>query len=61
MAIALVGAMIMLLYPSAWIQILIILAAGLLGLKLFQDKAESKIEPFHVNISKKMGVTSLLI
>lgn len=61
MAIALVGAVIMLLYPSAWIQIFIILTAGLLGLKLFQDKAESKIEPFHVNISKKMGITSLLI
>ncbi|HLR54345.1 MAG TPA: chromate efflux transporter [Pseudogracilibacillus sp.] len=61
MAIALVGAMIMLLYPSAWMQILIILAAGLLGLKLFQDKAASKIESFHVNISKKTGVASLLI
>src|SRR5699024_2085406 len=47
--------------PSAWMQILIILAAGLLGLKLFQDKAASKIESFHVKISKKAGVTSLLI
>ncbi|GGJ96409.1 chromate transporter [Lentibacillus kapialis] len=61
MGIALAGAMIMLLYPSAWIQILIIVAAGLLGLKLFRDKAESKIEPLNVNISKKMGATSLLI
>src|SRR5699024_814665 len=37
LAIALVSAMIMLLYPSAWMQILIILAAGFLGLKLFQN------------------------
>jgi chromate transporter len=61
MAIALGAALIMLLYPSAWIQILIIVAAGLLGWKLFKDKAESKIEPFHVSISKKTGVASLSI
>src|SRR5699024_11654902 len=61
LAIALVSAMIMLLYPSAWMQILIILAAGFLGLKLFQNKAASKIESFHVKISKKAGIISLLI
>src|SRR5699024_7600126 len=59
--IALVSAMIMLLYPSGWMQILIILAAGFLGLKLFQNKAASKIESFHVKISKKAGIISLLI
>src|SRR5699024_8506430 len=56
-----VSATIMLLYPSAWMQILIILAAGLLGLKLFQNKAASKIQSFHVKISKKSGIISLLI
>src|SRR5699024_1248807 len=61
LTIALVSAMIMLLYPSAWMQILIILAAGFLGLKLFQNKAASKIESFHVKISKKAGIISLLI
>src|SRR5699024_10701670 len=61
LAIALVSAMIMLLYPSAWMQILIILAAGFLGLKLFQNKAASMIESFHVKISKKAGIISLLI
>ncbi len=61
LAIALGAALIMLLYPSAWIQILIIIAAGLLGWKLFKDKAESKIEPFHVSISKKTGVASLSV
>jgi chromate transporter len=61
LAIALGAALIMLLYPSAWVQILIIVAAGLLGLKLFKDKAQSKIEPFHVSISKKTGVASLSI
>ena len=61
LAIAIASAMVMLLYPSAWIQILIILAAGLIGLKLFRDKAESNIETFDVAISKRMGVSSLLI
>ncbi|WP_053218289.1 chromate efflux transporter [Virgibacillus senegalensis] len=59
LAIAIVAAAVMLLYPSAWMQIAIILAAGLVGLKLFKDKAESKVEPFKVNISKKTGVASL--
>lgn len=58
-AIAVVAAAIMLLYPSAWMQILIILGAGLLGLNLFKDKAESNVTPFSVNISKKTGIISL--
>ncbi|WP_270179721.1 chromate efflux transporter [Alkalihalobacillus sp. CinArs1] len=61
MAIALAAALIMLLYPSAWIQIIIILAAGMVGLALFKNKAESKIEPFPVNISKKTGIISLTV
>ncbi len=43
----------MLLYPSAWMQIIIILGAGLLGLTLFKEKAESNVQPFSINISKK--------
>ncbi|CDQ20163.1 chromate transporter [Halobacillus karajensis] len=61
MAIALAAALIMLLYPSAWIQIMIILAAGLVGLSLFKNKAASNIESFPVNISKKTGVLSLTV
>lgn len=61
LAIAVVAASIMLIYPSAWMQILIILGAGLLGLKLFKDKAESNVKPFSVNLSKKTGIISLTI
>ncbi|OEH93771.1 chromate transporter [Bacillus solimangrovi] len=61
LAIAIVAASIMLIYPSAWMQILIIIGAGLLGLKLFKDKAESKVKPFTVNISKRTGIISLVI
>ncbi|HLR59115.1 MAG TPA: chromate efflux transporter [Pseudogracilibacillus sp.] len=61
LAIALVSAMVMLLYPSAWVQILIIVTAGLVGFKYFQDKAEVNIEQFSMNISKRMGITSLIM
>ncbi|HLR23472.1 MAG TPA: chromate efflux transporter [Pseudogracilibacillus sp.] len=61
LAIALVAATIMLIYPSAWMQIIIILGAGLLGLKIFKDKAEPNVKPFSVNISKKTGLISLSI
>src|SRR5699024_3178424 len=46
---------------SAWMQILIILGAGLLGIKLFKDKVESNVKPLTVNISKNTGITSLSI
>lgn len=59
LTIAIVAAAIMLLYPSAWMQIIIILSAGLLGLTLFKEKAESNVQPFSINISKKLGLTSL--
>ncbi|WP_010529767.1 chromate efflux transporter [Lentibacillus jeotgali] len=59
LAIAVAAAAVMLLYPSAWMQILIILVAGLLGLTFFKDKAESNVQPFSINISKKLGLTSL--
>ncbi|MFD2922970.1 chromate transporter [Halobacillus naozhouensis] len=59
LAIAIVAAFIMLLYPSAWIQILIIVAAGVLGLTLFKGRAETNVKPFSVNISKKTGIISL--
>ncbi|MGI8316340.1 chromate efflux transporter [Halobacillus mangrovi] len=60
-AIALASAFILLLYPSAWMQIIVILAAGLLGLKLFSGLAESKIQPFPVTFSKKAGMISLSV
>ncbi|UOQ84140.1 chromate efflux transporter [Gracilibacillus salinarum] len=61
LTIAVVAAVIMLLYPSAWMQILIIIGAGLLGLSLFKQKAESNVQPLSINISKRMGWTSLTI
>ncbi len=60
-AIALVAALIMLLYPSAWMQLLIIVGTGLLGLRLFNDKTETNVKPFPVSLSKKVGVCALIL
>ncbi|WP_166000080.1 chromate efflux transporter [Bacillus sp. Cs-700] len=60
-AIALVAALIMLLFPSAWMQLLVIGGAGLLGLRFFNDKTETTVKPFPVSISKKVGVSSLAL
>ncbi|AIF42973.1 chromate efflux transporter [Virgibacillus sp. SK37] len=59
LAIAIIAASIMLLFPTAWMQILIILGAGLVGLKLFSHNAATNVQPFQINISKKLGLTSL--
>ncbi|CQR47147.1 Chromate transport protein [Paraliobacillus sp. PM-2] len=59
LAIALTAAIIMLLYPSAWMQIVIILGAGFVGLKWFEHKSKSKVQPLSIKISKKMGLTAL--
>src|SRR5699024_10846950 len=59
LAIAVVTAYIMLIYPSGWVQILIIFCAGMLGIKLFKHKAESNVKLFSVSISKKSGITKL--
>ncbi|MYL64870.1 chromate efflux transporter [Bacillus hwajinpoensis] len=60
-AIALAAALIMLLYPSAWMQLLVIAGAGLLGLRFFNDKTETTVKPFPVSISKKVGISSLAL
>ncbi|MCP3031772.1 chromate efflux transporter [Halobacillus sp. A1] len=60
-AMAIAAASIMLLFPSAWMQIAIILVAGLIGLKLFSQIANTKAEPFPVTFSKKAGAISLTV
>lgn len=58
-AFALVSAIIMLLFPTAWVQIIIILLAGMIGKSLFNNIADTNVHHFSVNISKKTGVVSL--
>ncbi|MFC0523522.1 chromate efflux transporter [Pontibacillus salicampi] len=58
---ALGAATIMLLIPSAWMQIAIIITAGAIGLYLFKEKADTKVQPLAIGISKKAGVASLSV
>ncbi|MBN8237340.1 chromate efflux transporter [Halobacillus kuroshimensis] len=60
-AMALAAALILLLYPSAWMQLVIIFAAGVFGWKMFSGLNPSKIQPFPVTFSKKAGIASLSI
>lgn len=58
-AIALAAAFIMLAFPSALIQIMIILCAAVIGYILFSKHASPNIQPFTVSISKKQGAYAL--
>lgn len=60
-AVALAAAAIMLLFPSAMVQIGIIIGAAVLGYFVFSGQGGSNIQPFSVSISKKQGIASLLI
>ncbi|WP_035712234.1 chromate efflux transporter [Salibacterium aidingense] len=58
-AMAVTAAVVMLLFPTAWVQLLLIAAAGAGGWTFFKDKAASNLESFSVNLSKKTGLVSL--
>jgi chromate transporter len=60
-AIALIAATIMLIFPSSWMQILIIIGAGIVGYILFKNQANSNVNLFSVHISKRAGMISLSI
>jgi len=59
--IALIAATTMFIFPSAWMQIFIIIGAGMVGYILFKDQATSKVNNFSVHISKRTGIISLSI
>lgn len=61
MAIALAAALVMLLFPSAWVQIGIILVAALIGYVWFRKGQQPSLTTFSVSITKKQGIFSLLI
>ncbi|MBP1969804.1 chromate transporter [Virgibacillus natechei] len=60
-AIALVAALIMLLFPSAIVQISIIIGAAIIGFYMFSKNAEPNVQSFSVSITKKQGIISLSI
>ncbi|WP_042221334.1 chromate efflux transporter [Oceanobacillus manasiensis] len=58
-AIALGASLIMLLFPSAWVQIGIILAAAFIGYVWFRKGQESSLSTFSISITKRQGILSL--
>ncbi|MUK90831.1 chromate efflux transporter [Ornithinibacillus sp. L9] len=60
-AIAIGALVIMLLFPSAIVQISVIIGAAILGYFMFSKDAETKVNLFTVSISKKAGIISLSI
>ncbi|WP_318246527.1 chromate efflux transporter [Guptibacillus algicola] len=58
-AIALASAFLLLLYPSAWLQFLIIAGSGVCGLFLFKGMNESDRVTIPISFSKKTGFFSL--
>ncbi|SHG39005.1 chromate efflux transporter [Ornithinibacillus halophilus] len=60
-AIAIVAMMIVLLFPSALVQISVIVGAAILGYFMFSKQAETKIQSFSVSISKAQGIIALSI
>ncbi|WP_029191139.1 chromate efflux transporter [Ornithinibacillus scapharcae] len=60
-AIAIIAMLIMLLFPSAIVQIAVIVGAAIIGYFLFSKNAESKVKNFTVSISKKQGILALSI
>lgn len=57
--IAVIAAGIMLMFPNVWVQILTIIAGGLIGLVLFQNRKTTKIEHFVIDIPRKLSYWSL--
>ncbi|GGA63776.1 chromate efflux transporter [Ornithinibacillus halotolerans] len=60
-ALAVVAMIIMLLFPSALVQIAIIIGAAVLGYFVFSKQAESNIKTFSLSITKRQGIISLSI
>lgn len=60
-SIAVVAAVIMLMFASALIQIAIIVASALLGYAIFSNKTDSDAESFHVTVTKRQGTIALFI
>ena len=59
--IALLGAIITLLWPTAYIQILVIAAAGLLGVLLKKSGAPVSLQGMAFPISKRTGIVALCL
>ncbi|WP_068673902.1 chromate efflux transporter [Oceanobacillus sp. Castelsardo] len=60
-AMALAALFILLIFPSAWMQIAVIIGAAILGYFMFTKEAQSKLQPIKVTITKTQGIISFSI
>lgn len=58
MFMAIGAAGLVLIYPTAWMQILVIFIGGFIGYILFKDQAENKITDFKFNLTRRIGIIS---
>lgn len=59
--IAIISAVATLLIPTSMVQVLVIIGSGLIGWKLFKGNTAQEIQPMQIPISKKTGVTFLIL
>lgn len=59
--IALASLSLLLIFPSAWMQIAIIIGAAIVGYLMFSENGSSKLQPVHIAITKRQGIFSLII
>ncbi|MBM7655904.1 chromate transporter [Neobacillus cucumis] len=59
--IAIISAAVILLFPTSIVQVLIIIVSGFIGWKFFKGNTTQEIEPMHIPISRKTGITFLAL
>ncbi|WP_160725318.1 chromate transporter [Bacillus sp. USDA818B3_A] len=60
-SIAIISAVATLLVPISVVQVLIIIISGLIGWIIFKQNTAQEIEPMQIPISKKTGITFLIL
>lgn len=61
MTMAIAASIFVLLFPTAWIQILVIVLSGLFGFIMFRHQGEKTSEDMDTRFSKKVGLVSLTL
>ncbi|WAH36372.1 chromate transporter [Alicyclobacillus dauci] len=59
-AIAILAAVITLLVPTSYVQVLIIIVSGLIGWRFFKTDSAQKIQPMYIPITRKAGIGFLI-
>ncbi|KRW90767.1 ChrA protein [Alicyclobacillus tengchongensis] len=58
--IAILSAVITLLVPTSYVQVLIIIVSGIIGWRFFKTDATQEIQPMHIPVSRNAGIGFLI-